>query len=84
MAEDGRFAKPEAKRIVEVFFNQIANALARGERVEMRGFCSLSVKKYDAYTGRNPKTGELTPVKSKKLPVFRAGKELGDRLNGSD
>lgn len=81
LAEDGRLLKPEAKRIVEVFFNQIANSLARGDRVEIRGFCSLSVKKYNAYTGRNPKTGEITPVKSKKLPVFRVGKELLDRLN---
>ena len=51
--------------------------------VEIRGFCSLSVKKYNAHTGRNPKTGELTRVKSKKLPVFKVGKELIDRINAT-
>lgn len=81
LAKDGKFSKPEAKRIVEIFFNQIANALARGDRVEVRGFCALSVKKYNGYTGRNPRTGEITPVKSKKLPVFKPGKEIRDRVS---
>ena len=73
--------KQEAAAIVSLFFDKISNALANGDRVEIRGLCSFYVKKYNAYTGRNPKTGERTKVKSKKLPFFKCGKELKDRLN---
>ena len=68
----------EAKSVVKIFFDEMSEALAKGERVEIRGLCSLYVKKYKAYTGRNPKTGEPTKVKSKKLPFFKPGKELKD------
>jgi len=53
-----------------------SDALARGDRVEIRGLCSFSVKKYKSYIGRNPKTGEEVTIKTKKLPFFKAGKEL--------
>jgi integration host factor subunit beta len=66
---------------VKVFFDQIENALANGRRAEIRGFCSFHVKTHDAYTGRNPKTGEKVTVKSKKLPFFIAGKELRKRVD---
>ncbi len=74
-------SRPEATHIVNLFFDEMSNALANGERVEIRGFCSLYVKKYDAYTGRNPKTGEKIKIKSKKLPFFKPGKELKERVN---
>ena len=73
--------KSEAKAVVKLFFNEIASTLAKGDRVEIRGLCSFYVKRYKAYTGRNPKTGESTQVKPKKLPFFKVGKELLERVN---
>ena len=66
---------------MNLFFNEMANALAKGDRVEIRGLCSFYVKEYKAYTGRNPKTGEPVKIKSKKLPFFKCGKELKDRVD---
>jgi len=74
-------SKAEAQKIVDLFFNEMANALAKGERVEIRGFCSFFVKKYKPYTGRNPKTGEKVRIAPKKLPFFKAGKELKERVD---
>ena len=68
--------KSEAMVVVNLFFDEMANALANGDRAEIRGLCSFYVKKYKGYTGRNPKTGEQTQVKPKKLPYFKCGKEL--------
>ena len=76
-----KLTKPEAEAAVNLFFNEMANALVKGDRVEIRGLCSFYVKKYKAYTGRNPKTGELVRIKSKKLPFFKCGKELKDRVD---
>jgi len=59
----------------------LSETLARGDRVEVRGLCSFYVKKYEDYTGRNPRTGEKVKVKPKKLPFFKAGKELRVRVN---
>jgi integration host factor subunit beta len=59
----------------------MTDTLASGERVEIRGLCSFYVKKYKAYTGRNPKTGEQVKIKPKKLPFFKCGKELKERVN---
>ena len=73
--------KPQAAAVVDLFFNGIADELANGGRVEIRGLCSFFVKKYDGYTGRNPKTGELVKIKPKKLPFFKAGKELKERVD---
>ena len=70
----------ESKAVVNIFFNEMSNALAEGDRVEIRGLCSFYVKKYEAYIGRNPKTGEPTEVNAKKLPFFKCGKELKDRV----
>ena len=75
--------KNQAKRIVDLFFNSIAQALIRGERIEIRGFCSFEIKEYPSYTGRNPKTGESVTVEKKCLPVFRPGRELRSRVNDS-
>ena len=72
---------PEATHIVNLFFGEMSNALANGDRVEIRGLCSLYVKKYKAYTGVNPKTGKKVKIKSKKLPFFKPGKDLKDRVD---
>ena len=71
----------EARNVVDLFFDEMSNALANGDRVEIRGFCSFFVKNYEAYTGRNPKTGEQVEAKSKKLPFLRCGKELKERVD---
>ena len=78
---EAEITKAEATAVVGLFFNEMANTLAKGDRVEIRGLCSFYVKKYKAYAGRNPKTGEPTRVKPKKLPFFKCGKELKDRVN---
>jgi integration host factor subunit beta len=67
--------------IVETLFEEMTDALARGDRVELRGFGSFSVKEREARTGRNPRTGETVQVDAKKLPAFKAGKALRDKLN---
>jgi integration host factor subunit beta len=73
---EGGLSRIKAKEVVELFFDQISKALASGERIEIRGFCSIYVKDYKGYMGRNPKTGEPTPVPPKRLPFFKCGKEL--------
>ena len=73
--------KAEAEAVVKLFFNEMSNALAKGERVEIRGLCSFYVKQYKAYTGRNPRTGVPVRVESKKLPFFKVGKELVERVD---
>jgi integration host factor subunit beta len=78
---EAELTKSEAAAVVDLFFNEMANALAKGDRVEIRGLCSFYVKKYKAYAGRNPKTGESTRVKGKKLPFFKCGKELKERVD---
>jgi integration host factor subunit beta len=81
LREKTDLTKSEAKAVVKLFFKEMSSALAKGDRVEIRGLCSFYVKKYKAYAGRNPKTGEPTRVKPKKLPFFKVGKELRDRVN---
>jgi integration host factor subunit beta len=72
----------DAERVVATVFDEIADALARGDRVELRGFGAFSVKRRDARQGRNPRTGETVEVGVKNAPYFKTGKELRDRLNG--
>jgi integration host factor subunit beta len=81
LKNETELTKSEAAAVVDLFFTEMANALAEGGRVEVRGLCSFHVKKYKAYAGRNPKTGEATRVKPKKLPFFKCGKELKDRVD---
>jgi integration host factor subunit beta len=78
---EAKISKPEAAKVVQVLFDSMADAMARGERVEIRGLCSFFVKNYKSYAGRNPKTGEKVVIKPKKLPFFKSGKELKDRVN---
>jgi integration host factor subunit beta len=72
----------DIEKIVETVFDEITGALARGDRVELRGFGAFSVKSRDARTGRNPRTGETVSVDAKRLPFFKTGKALRERLNG--
>ena len=74
-------SKVEASKIVDLFFDQMAAALEKGDRVEIRGLCSFYVKKYEGYVGRNPKTGETIEIAPKKLPFFKCGKGLRDRVH---
>ena len=83
MRNECQISKKEAATVVDLFFNEMANALAKGDRVEIRGLCSFYVKKYKAYAGRNPMTGEPTRVKGKRLPFFKVGKELKERVDNS-
>jgi integration host factor subunit beta len=71
----------DVELIVATVFDEITAALARGERVELRGFGAFTVKHRDARTGRNPRTGEAVPVDEKAVPFFKAGKELRERVN---
>lgn len=75
------FTRHQAEKIVDIFFDTMAGALSKGERVEIRGFGSIFVKSYKSYIGRNPKTGEPVKVAPKKLPFFRCGKELKKRVD---
>jgi integration host factor subunit beta len=75
------FTREQAGTIVDIFFDSIAEALEKGERVEIRGFGSVFVKEYKSYMGRNPKTGIPVEVKRKRLPFFRCGKELKARVD---
>jgi integration host factor subunit beta len=72
----------DVQKIVNTIFNEITDALADGNRVELRGFGAFSVKKRDARIGRNPRTGESVEVEEKHVPFFKTGKLLRDRLNG--
>ena len=81
MKVEAELTKNDAKKIVDLFFDEMSTALANGDRVEIRGLCSFFVKQYKPYAGRNPKTGEPTQVKPKKLPFFKCGKELKDRVD---
>ena len=81
LKEECRISKAEAAAVVDLFFGSISEALAKGDRVEIRGLCSLYVKEYKSYQGRNPKTGESVEVAPKKLPFFKCGEELKERVD---
>lgn len=74
-------SKAEAESVVNLFFHTMSDALANGDRVEIRGLCSIFVKEYGSYTGRNPKTGEKVQIAPKKLPFFKPGKEMKERVD---
>lgn len=71
----------EVEQIVDIFFDEIAARLAEGGRVELRGFGTFSTRGRDARTGRNPRTGAAVEVAAKRVPYFKPGKEMRDRLN---
>jgi len=81
--ENPHLYQRDVERIVNTIFEQITEAMARGDRVELRGFGAFSVKRRDARIGRNPRTGESVDVEEKHVPFFKTGKLLRDRLNES-
>ena len=84
LADNGKLPKKQAEAIVDLVFESMINAMKNGERIEIRGFGSFVVKDYKPYIGRNPKTGEKVEVKEKKLPFFKVGKEMKERVDGEE
>jgi integration host factor subunit beta len=82
LKEQAGLSRKEAETVVDTLFGTITETMAANNRVEIRGFGSFSVKHYKAYTGRNPKTGTQISVPAKKLPFFKVGKELKDKVDG--
>jgi len=81
LRDECQITKNEAAIIVDLFFDKISEALAGGDRVEIRGLCSFFVKEYQSYQGMNPMTGESVRVAPKRLPFFKIGKELKERVD---
>lgn len=79
--ENPHLYQRDVERIVTTIFDEIATALADGDRVELRGFGAFSVKQRDARVGRNPRTGEAVNVAAKRVPYFKTGKQLREKLN---
>ncbi len=82
--ENPHLYQRDVERIVNTIFEEITEAMARGNRVELRGFGAFSVKRREARTGRNPRTGDAVEVEEKHVPFFKTGKLLRDRLNGTE
>ena len=81
LADQANISLDEATLVVNTFVDSTKDSLLEGGRVEIRGFGSFKVKEYGSYAGRNPRTGEKVAVEPKRLPFFRAGKELKEYLN---
>jgi len=81
MEKSSNLAQQEAKIIVNTVFTSMVNALVKGERIEIRGFGNFTVRNYQSYQGRNPRTGTKVAVAPKRLPYFKVGKELKERVD---
>ncbi len=81
IAEKSKVPKKRAEEAVNLVFDSMCQALAKGDRIEIRGFGSFVNRDYESYTGRNPRTGESIEVAPKKLPFFKVGKELKERVD---
>lgn len=81
LKEEADLSRKDAETATDIFFSTIEDMLAKGERVEIRGFGSFTVNEYRPYIGRNPKTGTRIQVPAKKLPFFKVGKELKERVD---
>ena len=81
LKEETDLSRKDAERVTDLFFGAIEETLAKGDRVEIRGFGSFTVNEYKPYVGRNPKTGTRIQVPAKKLPFFKVGKELKERVD---
>ncbi len=79
--ENPELRAEEVEQVVDIFFEEISHRLAEGGRVELRGFGAFSTREREARQGRNPRTGETVSVPSKRVPFFKAGKEMRRRLN---
>ncbi len=82
LCQEQKLPKGKAELLVNTIFDCLEQALRRGERIEIRGFGSFEIREYKAYKGRNPKTGVPVSVREKRLPFFKVGKELKERVNG--
>jgi len=83
VAQKAKITKKRAEDVVNLIFDSMVDAIVKGERIEIRGLGSFMVKEYGSYTGRNPRTGESIQVRPKKLPFFKVGKELKERVDSS-
>ena len=81
VAKRAQVSQKEAKVVVDAVFKEMARALREGERIEIRGFGSSVLRNYGSYMGRNPRTGEPVSVPKKRLPYFKVGKELRERID---
>jgi len=81
LKDKANLPRQEAYEVVDLFFSGLTDAFKNCERVEIRGFCSFFVKNYKPYIGRNPKTGEKVQIPAKRLPFFKCGKELKERVD---
>ena len=81
VTHQGQLSSKDVELAIKTMLEQMSQALATGDRIEIRGFGSFKIKEYEGYAGRNPKTGESVTVSSKRLPFFRAGKELKEFIN---
>lgn len=82
VSEKTGLTKKRAEDVVNLIFDSMFKAMVGGDRIEIRGLGSFVVKEYGSYTGRNPRTGESISVKPKKLPFFKVGKELKEKVDG--
>ena len=80
-ADKEGLSQSDSRFVINLFFDDMERSLIKGDRVEIRGFGSFKIKEYPGYLGRNPKTGEKVTIKAKKLPVFKVGKELRERVD---
>lgn len=79
-----QLTRKTVETIVNSIFDSMVDAMREGERIEIRGFGNFTMKEYRAYNGRNPKTGDTVPVPSKRMPFFKVGKDLRDRVDGTE
>lgn len=83
LSEKKGISYKKSEEIINTIFDSMSQAMYSGDRIEIRGFGSFVINEYKSYTGRNPKTGESIDVKPKKLPFFKVGKELKERVAGN-
>ncbi|GMV40479.1 MAG: DNA-binding protein [Myxococcales bacterium] len=79
-----QLTRKTVEAIVNTIFDSMIDAMRDGERIEIRGFGNFTMKEYRAYNGRNPKTGDTVPVPSKRMPFFKVGKDLRDRVDNGE
>lgn len=82
MDVNGLLSRKDSELVVNLIFDSMTDALKRGEKVEIRGFGSFTIRERDAREARNPKSGEIVRITAKKTPFFKTGKELRERVNG--
>lgn len=83
ISDNAKITRVKAETVVNTIFDTMVDALVNDDRIEIRGFGSFVNRKYEAYKGRNPRTGEVIEVEEKKLPFFKVGKELKEDINNS-